>query len=246
MDDVENIGGGQGIVGAGEMIRRNAENVAARLEMQAARLEAQVEQMFDGLDDVDGAEDVPFDKLVGMQGPAFHLVENAFTILPGQNKTLGVPGSSLVESLQVQTGTAIVMKTVRNTVDTGEEAWCAPFTSLALTFLAFDESVNGVPKIQDGYNLATWMLVVTTAAQEEETILHRRRLLEQRYYGYTKAIAKAIELLDELVEEGSEIMDVRNKDEVVLRMKVVVASKQYGQEDILCPLIADVSMVIIC
>ncbi|KAF9611831.1 hypothetical protein IFM89_035816 [Coptis chinensis] len=64
--------------------------------------------------------------------------------------------------------------------------------------------------------------------------------------GYTKAIAKAIELLDELVEEGSEIMDVRNKDEVVLRMKVVVASKQYGQEDILSPLIADVSMVIIC
>ncbi|KAF9594262.1 hypothetical protein IFM89_028919 [Coptis chinensis] len=57
--------------------------------------------------------------------------------------------------------------------------------------------------------------------------------------GYTKAIAKAIELLDELVEEGSEIMDVRNKDEVVLRMKAVVASKQYGQEDILCPLIAD-------
>ncbi|KAF9591265.1 hypothetical protein IFM89_003216 [Coptis chinensis] len=57
--------------------------------------------------------------------------------------------------------------------------------------------------------------------------------------GYTKAIAKAIELLDELVEEGSEIMDVRNKDEVVLRMKAAVASKQYGQEDILCPLIAD-------
>ncbi|KAF9594263.1 hypothetical protein IFM89_028920 [Coptis chinensis] len=55
MDDVENVGGGQ------------------------ARLEAQVEQMFDGLDDVDGAEDVPFDELVGMQAPVFHLVENAFT-----------------------------------------------------------------------------------------------------------------------------------------------------------------------
>ncbi|KAI8031874.1 putative E3 ubiquitin ligase SUD1 [Camellia lanceoleosa] len=34
-------------------------------------LEAQVEQMFDGLDDADGAEDVPFDELVGMQGPVF-------------------------------------------------------------------------------------------------------------------------------------------------------------------------------
>ena len=36
-------------------------------------------------------------------------------------------------------------------------------------------------------------------------------------------------------------MDVRNKDEVVSRMKSAVASKQFGQEDILCPLIADVS-----
>lgn len=43
-----------------------------------------------------------------------------------------------------------------------------------------------------------------------------------------------------MVEKGSETMDVRNKDEVILRMKAVVASKQYGQEDILCPLIADV------
>ena len=87
-DRVEGGGGnreggglGQGIaVGAGQLIRRNAENVAARLEQQAARLEAHVEQMFDGADDVDGAEDVPFDELVGMQGPVFHLLENAITV----------------------------------------------------------------------------------------------------------------------------------------------------------------------
>ncbi|XP_068634570.1 probable E3 ubiquitin ligase SUD1 [Aristolochia californica] len=77
----EDAAGGQGIAGAGQLIRRNAENVAARLEMQAARLEAHVEQMFDGLDDADGAEDVPFDELVGMQGPVFHLIENAITVL---------------------------------------------------------------------------------------------------------------------------------------------------------------------
>ncbi|KAI3753117.1 hypothetical protein L2E82_25162 [Cichorium intybus] len=82
--------GGQGIVGAGQIIRRNAENVAARWEMQAARLEAHVEQMFDGLDDGDGAEDVPFDELVGMQGPVFHLVENAFTVLASNMIFLGV------------------------------------------------------------------------------------------------------------------------------------------------------------
>ncbi|KAI3512326.1 hypothetical protein L1887_19641 [Cichorium endivia] len=34
-------------------------------------------------------------------------------------------------------------------------------------------------------------------------------------------------------------MDVRNRDEVVLRMKAAVASKQYGHEAVLCPLIAD-------
>lgn len=82
--------GAPGIVGAGQIIRRNAENVAARLEMQAARLEAHVEQMFDGLDDADGAEDVPFDELVGMQGPVFHLVENAITVLASNAIFLGV------------------------------------------------------------------------------------------------------------------------------------------------------------
>lgn len=73
--NVDELAEAQGL-GAGELLRRNAENVAARLE----RLEAQVEQMLDGLDDADGAEDVPFDELVGMQGPVFHLVENAITV----------------------------------------------------------------------------------------------------------------------------------------------------------------------
>ncbi|XP_057963667.1 probable E3 ubiquitin ligase SUD1 isoform X2 [Malania oleifera] len=88
--NAEDAGGAQGIAGAGQIIRRNAENVAARWEMQAARLEAHVEQMFDGLDDADGAEDVPFDELVGMQGPVFHLVENAFTVLASNMIFLGV------------------------------------------------------------------------------------------------------------------------------------------------------------
>ncbi|MCL7023343.1 hypothetical protein MKW94_027728 [Papaver nudicaule] len=57
--------------------------------------------------------------------------------------------------------------------------------------------------------------------------------------GFTKAINKAIEILESLIEKGSETMDVRNKEEVVLRMKAAVASKQFGQENILCPLIAD-------
>lgn len=42
------------------------------------------------------------------------------------------------------------------------------------------------------------------------------------------------------MEKGSENMDVRNKEEVILRMKAAVASKQFGQEDFLCSLVADV------
>ncbi|KAF9603351.1 hypothetical protein IFM89_035021 [Coptis chinensis] len=283
MDDVENVGGGQGIVGAGEMIRRNAENVAASWKCKQRRLEAQVEQMFDGLDDVDGAEDVPFDELVGMQGRVFHLVENAFTLLRHYFLLLLIDQMAvglfwmfieevmeLVElkslrgalvGLHGVNGLSTSKGPVRNTRWTPWKNCGVHHSPPSIDiFEAFDEilnnlilffkSVNGVPKIRDGYNPATWMLEVTSSPHVEE------RLLEQRYWsglhpseiisGYTKAIAKAIELLDELVEEGSEIMDVRNKDEVVLRMKVVVASKQYGQEDILCPLIADVSMVIIC
>ncbi|KAJ9705093.1 hypothetical protein PVL29_003241 [Vitis rotundifolia] len=86
----EDAGGAQGIAGAGQLDGRNPDNVAVRWEMQAARLEAHVEQMFDGLDDADGAEDVPFDELVGMQGPVFHLVENAFTVLASNMIFLGV------------------------------------------------------------------------------------------------------------------------------------------------------------
>lgn len=57
--------------------------------------------------------------------------------------------------------------------------------------------------------------------------------------GYTKAINKTIQVLDELVESGSESMDVRDKGEVVSRMKAAVASKQFGQEDTICSLVAD-------
>ncbi|KEH40543.1 putative chaperonin Cpn60/TCP-1 family, groEL-like apical domain, groEL-like equatorial [Medicago truncatula] len=57
--------------------------------------------------------------------------------------------------------------------------------------------------------------------------------------GYTKAIAKTMEILDELVEEGSDNMDVRDKEQVISRMKAAVASKQFGQEDTICSLVAD-------
>lgn len=92
-------------------------------------------------------------------------------------------------------------------------------------------------EIGDGANL-----VVSIAGQHlegaEELIrmgLHPSEII----IGYNKASNKLGEILEGLVEAGSETMDVRNKEEVILRMKAPVASKQYGNEDILCSLIAD-------
>ncbi|XP_020587047.1 T-complex protein 1 subunit theta [Phalaenopsis equestris] len=92
-------------------------------------------------------------------------------------------------------------------------------------------------EIGDGANL-TISFAGEILQNAEELIrmgLHPSEIIS----GYTKAINKTLEILDELVEKGSETMDVRNKDEVIYRMKAAVASKQFGQEDILSSLIAD-------
>ncbi|KAK8956349.1 Pleiotropic drug resistance protein TUR2 [Platanthera guangdongensis] len=90
---------------------------------------------------------------------------------------------------------AIVMRTVRNTVDTGrtvvctihqpsidifeafdelflmkrggEEIYVGPLGRYSAELIRYFEGISGVSKIKDGYNPATWMLEVTNLSQEE-------------------------------------------------------------------------------
>ncbi|CAO2208644.1 unnamed protein product [Urochloa humidicola] len=90
---------------------------------------------------------------------------------------------------------AIVMRTVRNTVDTGrtvvctihqpsidifeafdelflmkrggEEIYAGPLGHHSSQLIKYFEGIQGVGKIKDGYNPATWMLEVTTVSQEQ-------------------------------------------------------------------------------
>ncbi|CAL5382126.1 unnamed protein product [Camellia sinensis] len=92
-------------------------------------------------------------------------------------------------------------------------------------------------EIGDGANLT--VSFAGELLQNAEELIRMGLHPSEIIIGYTKSINKTVEILDELVEKGFEKMDVRNKDEVIKRMKAAVASKQFGLEDILCPLIAE-------
>ncbi|XP_074570849.1 ABC transporter G family member 36-like isoform X2 [Curcuma longa] len=120
---------------------------------------------------------------------------------------------------------AIVMRTVRNTVDTGrtvvctihqpsidifeafdelfllkrggEEIYVGPLGRHSCHLISYFEGIDGVSKIKDGYNPATWMLEVTTQAQENIlgvnfSELYKNSELYQRNRSLIKELSKPL------------------------------------------------------
>ncbi|KAI5426205.1 hypothetical protein KIW84_031869 [Lathyrus oleraceus] len=63
---------------------------------------------------------------------------------------------------------SIVMRVIRNLADNGRTIVCAIHQPKVNIFESFDEGIEGVGKIKDGCNSATWMLEVTSSVKEME------------------------------------------------------------------------------
>ncbi|VFQ87367.1 unnamed protein product [Cuscuta campestris] len=89
---------------------------------------------------------------------------------------------------------AIVMRTVRNIVDTGRTIVCTIHQPSIDIFEAFDENIEGIEKIKNGYNPATWVLENTTREKEEAlginfNEIYRKSELYQRNMALIKELS---------------------------------------------------------
>nr|XP_007162612.1 hypothetical protein PHAVU_001G166000g [Phaseolus vulgaris]ESW34606.1 hypothetical protein PHAVU_001G166000g [Phaseolus vulgaris] len=116
---------------------------------------------------------------------------------------------------------AIVMRTVRNTVDTGrtvvctihqpsidifesfdeiflmkqggQEIYAGPLGLRSSNLISYFEEIQGIDKIKDGYNPATWMLEVTSSAKEKDLEIDFAEVYKNsELYRRTKALVKEL------------------------------------------------------
>ncbi|XP_027916472.1 pleiotropic drug resistance protein 1-like isoform X2 [Vigna unguiculata] len=116
---------------------------------------------------------------------------------------------------------AIVMRTVRNTVDTGrtvvctihqpsidifesfdelllmkqggQEIYAGPLGHRSSNLISYFEEIQGISKIKDGYNPATWMMEVTSSAKELELGIDFADVYKSsELYRRTKALVKEL------------------------------------------------------
>ncbi|KAF7033050.1 hypothetical protein CFC21_044175 [Triticum aestivum] len=116
---------------------------------------------------------------------------------------------------------AIVMRTIRNTVDTGrtvvctihqpsidifesfdelflmkrggEEIYVGPLGRHSCELIKYFEAIEGVSKIKDSYNPSTWMLEVTSAVQEQITGINFSQVYKNsELYGMNKNLIKEL------------------------------------------------------
>jgi len=89
-------------------------------------------------------------------------------------------------------------------------------------------------EIGDGTNFT--IVFCGEVLQNAETLIRKGLHPSEIVTGYTKAVEKSLQILEELAV--AKVEDVTNVEQVTKFLRTAVSSKQYGYEDLLAPLIA--------